>query len=80
MIDLSIFPTALKSANMVLIFKKGIKKMLLDKRSIIGPLLFNTFLCDLFSMSSNTDYINDNTTPYFTRDGAKEASDSLKIP
>ena len=54
--------------------------MLLDKRSINGPLLFNTFLCDLFSMSSNTDYINDNTTPYFTRDGAKEASDSLKIP
>ena len=54
--------------------------MLLDKRSIIGPLLFNTFLCDLFSMSSNTDYINDNTTPCFTRDGAKEASDSLKIP
>ena len=79
MIDLSIFPTALKSANMVLIFKKGIKKCYWTKDPLLD-LFYLTLFYAFFSMSSNTDCINDNTTPYFTRDGAKEASDSLKIP
>ena len=36
--------------------------------SILGPLLFNIFLCDLFYMTSDTDLASyaDSNTPYFS--------------
>ena len=47
--------------------------------SILGPLLFNIFLCDLFFIMNETDfasYIDDNT-PYRTTDTIDEVIQSL---
>ena len=48
--------------------------------AIIRPLLFNIFVCNLFSILSNTDFTSyaENATPYVIGDGAKKVIDSLK--
>ena len=46
-----------------------------------GPILFNVFMCDLFSILSNTEfacYIDDNM-PYITGRNAKEVTGSLEL-
>ena len=48
--------------------------------SILGPLLFNIFLCDLFYMMCDTDfasYAND-TTPYVSADTIDEVTKRLQ--
>ena len=48
--------------------------------SILGPLLFNIFLCDLFLIMENTDiasYADDNT-PYTTRNSIEEVIRKLE--
>ena len=42
--------------------------------SILGPLLSNIFLCDLFFIMSETDFSSyaDDNTPYRTADGVEE--------
>ena len=48
--------------------------------SILGPLLFNTFLCDLFLIMENIDiasYADDNT-PYTTGNSVKEVIQKLE--
>ena len=48
--------------------------------SVLGPLLFNIFLCDLFLIMENTDiasYADDNT-PYTTRNSIKEVIQKLE--
>ena len=41
---------------------------------ILGPLLFNIFLCDLFNMMSDTDFASyaDDNTPYVAADTIDE--------
>ena len=48
--------------------------------SILGPLLFNTFLTDLFFTSSNTEIANyvDNTTPHAVSDNIYGLLSSLE--
>ena len=42
--------------------------------SILGPLLSNIFLCDLFFIMNETDFSSyaDDNTPYRTADGVEE--------
>ena len=42
--------------------------------SILGPLLFNIFLCDLFFIVKETDFLSyaDDNTPYRTADTVHE--------
>ena len=42
--------------------------------SILGPLLFNIFLCDLFFIMKETDFLSyaDDNTPYRTADTVHE--------
>ena len=49
--------------------------------SILGPLLFNIFLSDLFLLISDTDIVNyaDDNTPYFCQLDSGLVADSLKI-
>ena len=48
--------------------------------SILGPLLFNIFICDLFLIMNKVDFASyaDDNTPYVIGNGAKEAINSLK--
>lgn len=49
--------------------------------SILGPLLFNVFLCDLFLITDNIDfesYADDNTT-YTTDESVEKVIDKLGI-
>ena len=47
--------------------------------SILGPLLFNIFLCDLFFMIEDIEFASfaDNTTPYSTKDCIDDVISSL---
>ena len=47
--------------------------------SILGPLLFNIFLCDLFLEDENNYFANyvDDTTPYFVGSTTAEVLESL---
>ena len=46
---------------------------------MLGPLLFNIFICDLFSILNNIDFANyDDDATCVIEYGAKEAIDSLK--
>ena len=49
--------------------------------SIIGPLLFNVFLCDLFFLMNETDFASyaDDSTPYVTGDSIEHVINSLEI-
>ena len=49
--------------------------------SILGPLLFNIFLSDLFLLISDTDIVNyaDDNTPYFCQLDSGLVADSLEI-
>ena len=56
------------------------------QRSILGPLLFNIFLCDLFYVPSDTDFSSyaDDNTPYVSVDTIDEVikrleTDSVEI-
>ena len=51
-----------------------------SQRSILGPLLFNIFICDLFLIMNKVDFASyaDDNTPYVIGNGAKEAINSLK--
>ena len=44
----------------------------------LGSLLFNIFVCDLFSVLSNIDFPSyaDNNTPYFSKVNLKKAIQS----
>ena len=48
--------------------------------SILGPLLFNIFLCDLFYMMSDTDFASyaDDNTPYVSADTIDEVIKTLE--
>ena len=49
-------------------------------RSILGPLLFNIFICDLFFIVDKiefTSYADDNT-PFVSRDRLDDVLDSLE--
>ena len=48
--------------------------------SILGPLLFNIFLCDMFLMLENADFASyaDDNTPYTTGENIKEVVTKLK--
>ena len=48
--------------------------------SILGPLLFNIFLCDLFLMVENTDFASyaDDNTPYTTGENINEVISKLE--
>ena len=48
--------------------------------SILGPLLFNIFICGLFSSMNKVDFASytDDNTPYVTGNGVEEALKSLK--
>ena len=48
--------------------------------SILGPLLFNIFLCDLFYMMSDTDFASyaDDNTPYVSADTIDEVIKRLE--
>ena len=48
--------------------------------SLLGPLLFNIFICDPFSISSNIDFgrYADDNTPYVGNDNIREAIESLE--
>ena len=48
--------------------------------SILGPWLFNTFICDLFLIMNKVDFASyaDDNTPYVIGNGVKEAINSLK--
>ena len=49
--------------------------------SVLGPLLFNKFLCGLFLSINNIDfasYVDDNT-PYTTDESAEKVIDKLEI-
>ena len=48
--------------------------------SILGPLLFNIFICDLFLIMNKVDFASyaDDNTPYVIGNGVKEAINSLK--
>ena len=48
---------------------------------ILGPLLFNLFLCDLFLIIDNIDFASyaDDNTPYTTDESAKKVIDKLEI-
>ena len=50
--------------------------------SILGPLLFNIFICDLFLILDKVNFASyaDDNTPYVIGNGAKEAINSLKEP
>ena len=50
------------------------------QRSIIGPLLFNIFLCDLFLIMEETSYANyvDEKTPYVAAENLDEVIKSLE--
>ena len=47
--------------------------------SILGPLLFNIFLCDLFFVMKETDFISsaDDNTPYVTVETLEEVLETL---
>ena len=49
--------------------------------SILGPLLFNIFLCDLFPIVNNIDFASyaDVNTPYITDESAEKVVDKLEI-
>ena len=49
--------------------------------SILGPLLFNIFLCDLFFIINNIDFASyaDDNTPYTTNESAEKVIDKLEI-
>ena len=48
--------------------------------SILGPLLFNILICDLFLIMNKIDFASyaDDNTPHVVGDGAEEAVNSLK--
>ena len=48
--------------------------------SILGPLLFNIFLCDLFLITNNTNFASyaDDNTPYTTDESAEKVIDKLE--
>ena len=48
--------------------------------SILGPLLFNIFICDLFLIMNKVDFASyaDDNTPYVIGNGVKEAINSLE--
>ena len=48
--------------------------------SILGPLLFNIFLCDLFRIMENTDTASyaDGNTPYTTGNSIEEVIEKLE--
>ena len=48
--------------------------------SILGPLLFNIFICDLFLIVNKVDFVSyaDDNTPYVIRNVVQEAINSLK--
>ena len=48
--------------------------------SILRPLLFNIFVCDLFYMMSDTDFASyaDNNTPYVSADTIDEVIKKLE--
>ena len=50
------------------------------QRSILGPVLFNTFLCDLFLTIEGNYFTNyaDDTTPYVIGNNAEEVVSKLK--
>ena len=47
---------------------------------ILGPLLFNIFICDLFSIMNNINFASyaDDNTPYVIGDGVIKVIESLK--
>ena len=51
-----------------------------SQRSILGPLLFNIFLCDLFLIMNKVDFSSyaDDNTSYVIVNGIKKAINSLK--
>ena len=53
----------------------------LPQGSILEPLLFNIFLCDLFLIINNIDFANyaDDNTPYTTDESAEKVIDKSEI-
>ena len=53
----------------------------ISQGSILGPLSFNLFLCDLFLISNNIDFAStaDDNTPSTTDESAKKIIDKLAI-
>ena len=49
-------------------------------RFLLGPLLFNIFICNLFLIMNKVDFGSyaDDNTPYVIGNGAKETINSLK--
>ena len=49
--------------------------------SILGPLLFNIFLCDLFLIINNVDFASyaDDNTPYIADESPEKVIDKLEI-
>ena len=52
----------------------------IPQESILGPLLFSIYLCDLFLLTSNIDIASyaDDTTPYIYEDNINSTTESLE--
>ena len=48
------------------------------QRSILGPLLFNIFICNFFFSMNETDFASYDNTPFVTRDSIDDVINSLE--